>query len=144
MTQTRQPTANKYGGKCSQCGQRVEAGAGILGPRSVETGKYTVRHLPRRTVAPTGPWDRFDAYETDGCPEPPPAPVVEYVTYRITREFVGGAFDGYLFTGDIYQTRSEPEPFKFAVGDTLKDDAITGPACVIRNIEVIPGIADAV
>lgn len=31
--------------------------------------KNGVRHLPERTIYPTGPWDKFEPYIVDGCPK---------------------------------------------------------------------------
>jgi hypothetical protein len=40
---------------------------GIL-TRTFDNRAFAVKHHPRRTVYPTGPWDKFEAYETGGCP----------------------------------------------------------------------------
>lgn len=62
--------SNKYAGTCAECGGTVGANTGKL-IRNPETGKWDkVRHLPQRTVLPTGPWDKWEAYTVGGCPKP--------------------------------------------------------------------------
>jgi hypothetical protein len=59
---------NKFGGKCKDCGVFVSPNGGRL-VYNRETRKHDVAHHMRRAVCPTGPWDKWEAYETGGCPE---------------------------------------------------------------------------
>lgn len=60
--------ANKYPGKCVDCGQMVAANAGVAFREFGNRGRWVVAHPPRRVVMPTGPWDKWEPYETGGCP----------------------------------------------------------------------------
>lgn len=61
------PIPNKYPGTCTECAQPVEPGEGQA-IKSDITGRWLVRHRPARWVHPTGPWDKFESYQADGCP----------------------------------------------------------------------------
>lgn len=60
--------ANKFDGKCCDCSQLVPAGTGVLFRAGGNSGPWITAHKPRVSVSPTGPWDKWDAYETGGCP----------------------------------------------------------------------------
>jgi hypothetical protein len=62
--------SNKYAGPCTECGLTVGADMGKL-VRNPATGKYNVRHLPERTITPTGPWDKWETHTVGGCPKLP-------------------------------------------------------------------------
>lgn len=63
---------NVHPGPCGRCQQAVPAGAGYI-LRNPESRSWTVYHQDRRRIMPTGPWDKFEPYETGGCPESAPA-----------------------------------------------------------------------
>lgn len=60
------PAANKYPGLCIRCGQTVPEGHGYRTKNG--SGQWKVSHHWLRVISPTGPWDKWEAYATDGCP----------------------------------------------------------------------------
>lgn len=59
---------NRFDGYCFECGGYIRVGQGMV-RKDPHSGKLGVRHTPRQTVYPTGPWDKFEPYEVGGCPK---------------------------------------------------------------------------
>lgn len=84
---------NKYDGRCVDCGHLVPAGKGVIFREYGNRGRWLVAHPIRRTIHPSGPWDKWEPYEVGGCPDgpvikPEPTPVpYEEIRARAEREF---------------------------------------------------------